>query len=75
MSHLKWKCYVRSSVKRSAKSGSVANRHVSYRVVARMHVCSVFRWRVQSEGGAAGSVSVSAASPYVAAQLSPRVCE
>ena len=56
-------CYVRSSVKGFAKSGSVANRHA--------HMCRV----LQSEGGAAGSLVVFVASPYVAAQPSPPVYE
>ena len=38
MSQLSWKCDVRCSVKGLGTSGSVANRHVSYRGVARMHV-------------------------------------
>ena len=54
---------LRCSVKRFAESGSVA----------RMHLCCVFRLRVQSEGVAAGSLVVFVASPYVAAQPSPPV--
>ena len=35
--------------KKFAKSGSVADRHVSYRGVGRLRVCGVFRLRAQSE--------------------------
>ena len=40
-----------------------------------MHMCSVFRLRVQLECSAAGSLVVFIASPCVAAQPSPPVCE
>ena len=59
--------------RRFANTGREANRHVSYRGVARMHVCSVFRLRVQPEGSVAGGLVVFRAAPCVAAQPSPRV--